>query len=169
MLKKVIYALLIPVLIAGVLFLFLRKRQPPIDRIILITIDTLRADHLGCYGYPRDTSPFIDSLAKRGILFQKALCPMATTSPSHVSIFTSLYPIQHNVLKNGHKLSDEFVTLAELLREINYKTAGIVSTGAHFKPGNIDQGFEYFNNMPEEYQGKYRVAEKNNRCCNSVA
>jgi len=66
--------------------------------IVLITIDTLRADHLSCYGYERETSPHIDSIAKQGILFKNVIAPSSWTAPSMVSLFTSTYPINHGVI-----------------------------------------------------------------------
>lgn len=114
-----------------------------VDRIILVTLDTLRADHLGCYGYIRNTSPFIDSLAKEGIQFQRAFAAMGMTAPSHASLFTSLYPIQHRLLWNGLQLDEGFTTLAEVLKGAGYKTAAFVSTGL-FVDGNMNQGFDVF-------------------------
>lgn len=117
----------------------------PPERIVLITIDTLRADHLSCYGYPRKTSPFIDSLAENGVRFRRLVASASLTAPTHASIFTSLYPMQHNLLRNGHKLDLSFTTMAELLSSAGYQTAGFVSTDMHFKVGNMDQGFKVFN------------------------
>lgn len=65
------------------------------DRIVLVTIDTLRADHVGFEGYPLPITPFLDSLAERGVVFGQAMAQAPTTGPSHASIFTGLYPIQH--------------------------------------------------------------------------
>lgn len=115
-----------------------------LDRIYLIIIDTLRADHLGCYGYPRNTSPFIDSLAKEGILFEKAYSQSSSTCPSHASIFTGLYPFQHRVLANGYVLDDSYTTLAEILRDNGFKTAAFASTDRHFRVTNINQGFDFY-------------------------
>ena len=67
--------------------------------IVLVTLDTVRADHLGCYGYPRDTTRFIDWIAAHGVRFDRAISQMATTVPSHASLFTSRYPLQHGVRK----------------------------------------------------------------------
>ncbi len=128
---------------------------PVPKRIIVVTIDTLRADHVGRYGYPRPTSPFLDSLARQGIVFTEALAPMPTTSPSHASIFTGLYPIQHNVLKNGFKLDKKFVTLAETLKPKGFRTAAVVSTDRHFACADIDQGFDIFDE-PVLKTRKYR-------------
>ncbi len=124
-----------------------RGRIPSPSTIVLVTIDTLRADHLGCYGYPRPTSPFLDGLAREGILFTHAFAPISTTSPSHASLFTSLYPLQHGVRKNGQVLADSFVTLAEALRGQGFVTAAFVSTDVHFGPGNMAQGFDHFDEI----------------------
>ena len=128
----------------------------PLERIVLVTIDTLRADHLGCYGYPRDTSPFLDRLADQGVRFEHAFASMATTVPSHASIFTSRYPLQLGVLKNGDRLSDDATTLAEILRDLGFTTAGFVGPPRHFSSGNLAQGFDTFNE--HIYARPYRQA-----------
>jgi arylsulfatase A-like enzyme len=133
--------------------------KPDRPNLILITLDTLRADHLGSYGYPRNTSPFIDTLASKGVIFTKGFGSMATTSPSHASILTSLYPIQHNVRKNGHILDDSFLTMAEFLSAMGYETAAFVSTNIHFKVGNMSQGFDLFDEPPRTTR-EYRVADQ---------
>jgi len=125
------------------------KAPVQLQRVILITIDTLRADHFGVYGYPRPTSPFIDRLAQNSVLFQKAFASIPSTTPSHASIMTSLHPITHKVLKNGHKLDKSFLTLAEIFKEMNFKTAAFASTNTHFKVGNLDQGFDFFDEPPK--------------------
>ena len=68
--------------------------------VVIITVDTLRADHLGCYGYFRETSPHIDALARESLVFESCLAPMATTLPTHTSLFTATWPIEHGVLAN---------------------------------------------------------------------
>ena len=124
--------------------------------IILITIDTLRADHLGCYGYPRNTSPFIDHLAKNGILFQNAFASSSHTAPSHASIFTSLHPVQHRLLVNGARLHDSAFTMAEMFQDLGYETAGFCSVGFL---SNMRQGFDIFDN--EKYKKvQYRQAHQ---------
>ncbi|MHC4220645.1 MAG: sulfatase, partial [Planctomycetota bacterium] len=131
------------------------------DRILLITLDTLRADHLSCYGYPRRTSPFIDSIAAEGVRFTRAFAPMATTVPSHASMLTGLYPLQHGVLKNGNRLSDDVGTLPEILASAGFETAGFVSTNRHFADGNLHQGFRHFDEpAPEGLELQYRCAEQ---------
>jgi arylsulfatase A-like enzyme len=125
--------------------------------VLLITIDTLRADHLSCYGYPRATSPFIDTLASRGTLFENAYATSSWTAPAMASIFTGLYPRQHGVLHgfveakgriaNQETLSADFLTLAELLRDAGYTTFGVSSNGHMTDKTGFDQGFDHFTSM----------------------
>ena len=111
------------------------------QRLVLITVDTLRADHMSSFDYPIATTPFLDRLAAEGTLFTRAYAHSATTKPSHSSIFTSLYPVQHGVRNNGLVLDEEFETMAELLAAAGYTTAAFVSTDAPLG-GNVGQGFE---------------------------
>ena len=134
--------------------------EPPLDQIVLITIDTLRADHVGSYGYPRPTTPFLDRLAAEGVLFKRAFTSMATTTPALASILTSLYPIQTKLLNNGHLLRDEFNTMAELMRQRGYKTAAFVSQGRNFGPANMDQGFDHYDEPEDLGPRAYRPAEE---------
>ncbi len=122
---------------------------------ILITVDTLRADHLSCYGYTLLTSPNIDNLCKEGFLFTAARTPIPTTSPAHTSIMTSLYPHNHKVIVNLAPMSKDIKTLAEILKENGYKTAAIVSawplkTGAT----GLEKGFDSYDDaFTDSYRG----------------
>ncbi len=109
------------------------------DPVILVTIDTLRADHLGAYGYPRPTSPFLDELARRGVVFDRAVSACSHTAPSHASIMTSLQPLQHGLLKNGQALDPSLYTLAEMFRDAGYDTAAFTSVGFL---GELAPGFD---------------------------
>jgi arylsulfatase A-like enzyme len=112
--------------------------------IVLIVVDTLRADHLGAYGYPRDTSPAIDGMAARGVLFEAAWGAAPWTLPSIMSIMTSRYPSDHRVENDGLRLAEEIPTLAQLFAAAGYATGGFVShiyvTGAF----GFDRGFERY-------------------------
>jgi len=130
------------------------------DRIVFVSIDTLRADHLGAYGYPRRISSFIDELASRGTLFERAYASMSTTAPSHATMFTGLHPIQHGVRRNGDRLSDEASTLAERLAARGFSTAGFSGSRAHFRAGNLDQGFGYFEEPPDTPCLLYQPADQ---------
>ena len=112
--------------------------------ILFISIDTLRADHLGAYGYPRPTSPYIDHLAANGRVFGNVLVPLPATDPSHASLFTSLSPIQHGVLTNGMTLGPNLETIAEVLKSQGYFTMGAVSVAHMTRKFGFDQGFELF-------------------------
>ena len=121
--------------------------------IVLITIDTLRADHLSCYGYHRKTSPHIDKIAKEGICFTNAISTSSWTSPSMASIMTSLYPISHGVRRGFVKagktyeqetLSEGFHTLAEILKKYGYTTFGAVANILMTEELGFGQGFDYY-------------------------
>ncbi|MCX5701971.1 MAG: sulfatase [Candidatus Omnitrophica bacterium] len=124
--------------------------------VVLITIDTLRADHLGCYGYIRDTSPFIDSLAKKGVVFTRAFSSSSHTAPSHASLFTSLQPVQHLVLINGDTLDNSILTMAHMFKDVGYETAAFCGV-AFLK--EIKQGFTTFDcKKYKETVSDYRLA-----------
>ena len=121
--------------------------------IVLITIDALRADHLSCYGYDRKTSPNIDKIAEKGIIFQNAVAPSSWTAPSMVSLFTSVYPVNHEVVhgiggkwnpKKQEVFSAELITLAEILRNQGYTTFGVASNLHLSRKLGFGQGFDYF-------------------------
>ncbi|HLF57840.1 MAG TPA: sulfatase [Thermoanaerobaculia bacterium] len=99
---------------------------PP--NLVLISIDTLRADHLSAYGYPRATSPNIDRLASEGVVFERAWSPANWTLPAHVSMLTGLYPHEHRVERFQEALHKDVETLPEALAPLGYRSAGVVST-----------------------------------------
>ncbi len=112
--------------------------------ILLITLDTTRADHLGSYGYPRAKTPSLDDLAREGIRFARAYCPAPVTLPSHISILSGLYPIAHGVRNNGHHLRPGIRTLAEILKGRGYATAAFVSSFSVDSRFGIDRGFDVY-------------------------
>ena len=112
--------------------------------IVLISIDDLRADHLGCYGYSRHTSPNIDSFAKRNTLFKNCYVHEPWTLTSHISMLTSLYPITHGV-DRSHPLDQAIVTLTETLESEGYMALGFVSAGAWTRAAfGLGQGFKIY-------------------------
>ncbi|TKJ31069.1 hypothetical protein CEE39_07610 [bacterium (candidate division B38) B3_B38] len=113
--------------------------------IILISLDALRKDHLGCYGYSRDTSPNIDKIAAQGILFQNAISQSSWTLPSHASLLTSKYPSFHGATSSLDKLTSENITLSEILREKGYTTICFTESGWLNPAFGLDQGFDVFN------------------------
>ena len=116
--------------------------------IVLIGIDALRADHLGCYAYNKETSPNIDNLAKKGITFENAFSCINTTDPSFTTILSGKYPISHGIINHGKKVTNSMLQnfykqeirfLSEILRDNGYKTFGIDWLGRWHK-----KGFEYY-------------------------
>ena len=120
--------------------------RPP--NIIVILVDTLRADHLGCYGYARPTSPFLDSLAARAVFFESCSAVAPRTEPSVASLFTSLYPSRHGAVNSltvrdqKQVLPERVVTLAEMFRANGYGTAAVLTNGNASARFGYAQGFE---------------------------
>ncbi len=115
--------------------------RPP--HIILISVDTLRWDYLGAYGYPEpEISPTINWLAKQGTLFEQAVTTAGTTIPSHGSMLTGLYPRQHGARSNKHGLNPEAVTLAAELSASGYQTGAFASVRFLAKIGKLNRGFQ---------------------------
>lgn len=117
--------------------------------IILICVDTLRADHLGCYGYFRDTSPNIDNFAKGGILFEQAISQATDSLASHASIFTSQYAAVHGVCF-FNKPTDIGITLPEILKMRGYETAAFTGRGNVRAAFGLSEGFDIFNDLSLE-------------------
>jgi len=113
--------------------------------ILLITLDTTRADRLGCYGYPQAKTPYLDGLAKEGIRFARVYCPAPVTLPSHISIFSGLYPVTHGVRNNGHHLPSGIKTLAQILKGRGYATSAFVSSFSVDSRFGLDRGFDVYN------------------------
>jgi len=121
--------------------------------IVLITIDTLRRDHLGCYGYFRDTSPNLDAFAAEGVLFERAVSAMATTLPSHLSLLTGLYPHQHGIEANRSGAQGPFepgpgrTSAAVLLRAAGYRTAAFTSAAPVCRATGVLVGFDHLDDV----------------------
>lgn len=115
---------------------------PP--NLLLVTIDTLRADHCSAYGYARPTTPTLARLAAEGVLFEQAYAPIPVTGPSHTSLMTGLYPRATGVVANGHVLGASRPTLAELLRARGYATAAVVSAFPLDRRFGLARGFEHY-------------------------
>lgn len=112
--------------------------------IILITIDSLRADHVSCLGYDRNTTPNFDAFAQNNILFTNAFATSGWMLPTHASIFTSLYPKDHNTAHISHTLGDQHHTLAEILHENGYYCAGFCCNPRISRNYGFAQGFDIF-------------------------
>lgn len=140
-------------------------RPPAKPNIVLITLDTLRADHLGCYGYTRDTSPRIDAFAGRATLYTRSRAVAPWTIPTHASLFTGKLPFEHGAhtfkvarpRNNVNPLARRHLTLAEALQSEGYETGAFVANWAYMSTRwQLDQGFT-------TYHHEYAYAGKLNR------
>lgn len=128
--------------------------DPP--SIVLITIDTLRADHLSTYGYFRETSPVLDEFAREAMTLENALTTMATTLPAHVSLMTSTRTTTHGLKGNFHRLAAEqdddkkLRTVAEMLSDLGYQTAAFVSAAPVRAKTGLQRGFQTFDQPVEK-------------------
>jgi arylsulfatase A-like enzyme len=111
-------------------------------------MDTVRADHVSCYGYHRKTTPNIDTLAVKGVLFKKAFSAATWTPPSHASIFTGKYPFQHGTFGQNVRFKERY-SIATILQHHGYKTLGITDCGLISSITNFDKGFDIFINTSE--------------------
>jgi arylsulfatase A-like enzyme len=131
-----------------VLLLFCCGEAPGQLNVLIIAVDTLCADHLGCYGYDRDTSPNTDRLASGGVLCENCLSQAPWTLPSFATLFTSLFPTQHGATAVQSRVRDSFPTLAGILKEHGYATGAVVNAPA-LKPANgVARGFDFYNMTP---------------------
>lgn len=123
--------------------------------VILISIDTLRADHLQCYGHDKPTSPFIDTLAERGVRFAHVFAQASWTLPSHMSLLTSRYPASHGVETQGKSLPASITTLAQVFSRNGYSTAAFVSWIYVSEKFGFGRGFDAFTELlpPEDKRG----------------
>ena len=151
-------------LFAAIFSSFAPATTPPSKKvaqpdIFLITIDTLRADHVHCYGYDKVETPTLDALAADGIRFTEAFTPSPITNTSHTSILTGLLPSSHGVTDFAVPLSPEHATWAALLKKKGYHTAafiGAVILDAKTLAPGLDQGFDFYDNFPEHAETKER-------------
>jgi arylsulfatase A-like enzyme/Flp pilus assembly protein TadD len=134
--------------------------------VFLITIDTLRADHVHCYGYARVQTPALDSLADDGIRFAQAFTPSPITNTSHTTILTGLLPSTHGVTNFAVPLAATHATWATLLKNGGYHTAAFIGAvildSKSLAPG-LDRGFDFYDNFPEHAQTKSRFGRLERR------
>lgn len=127
--------------------------ERPRPDIILVSIDSLRADHVGSYGYPRETTPFMDRLASEGVRFENAISTTSWTLPSHAALFSGLYDSTHGLIADNQRLSQSVLTLAEVLRDGGYRTAGFFGGPFLHPTFGLDQGFDVYRNCMSSAAG----------------
>jgi len=124
--------------------------------LVLVTIDTLRADHVSAYGYARPTTPHLDALAAEGARFARAYAVSSTTLPSHATLFSSRYPDEHGVGKNGLTLPADVPLLAERLRAHGYETAAFVSSFVVERRFGLARGFDHYD---DDFRGAEHTSD----------
>jgi arylsulfatase A-like enzyme len=132
-----------PILIFALVGLTGCGKAPEVN-LLIMTIDTLRADHLSCYGYPKATSPRMDRFASDGVLFEHVVCQSSQTLPSHASIFTGVNPRSHLAISHESPVGQDITTLAEILKDRGYETGAFISSHALDSEYGLDQGFDTY-------------------------
>jgi arylsulfatase A-like enzyme len=159
--KRTSFLLILAAIVAAIAagLFFLGKQTPVRPNIVVIVIDTLRADHLPIYGYPHPTAPFLGRLEQESIVFDRVYSTSSWTSPATASLFTSLYPTQHGVTtgmvatRRAQRLDptvtlnaipEEAVTLPEMMQRAGYRTFGVADNWNISADEGFDQGFDAF-------------------------
>jgi arylsulfatase A-like enzyme len=122
--------------------------RPTRPNVVVYLVDTLRSDHLGVYGYERDTSPALDAFARDAVVFDRAYSPSAWTRPACASLLTGLNPQKHRAMTREDTLGAEVELLSEYLQALDYRTAGVVSNPNVIALWGFDQGFDWFEEVP---------------------
>ena len=132
-----------------------------IKHVILISIDTCRADRLGCYGYRYARTPNIDAFAEDSTLFENVVSTVPLTLPAHSSMMTGTIPPYHGVHDNlGYQLGESNITLAEILKEKGYATGAVIAAFVLDSRFGLDQGFDYYNDRFDEEYNTIGIAER---------
>lgn len=126
-----------------------RADLPPAKNLVVVLIDTLRADHLSCYGYTRPTSPRLDAFARDSVLFEQCMSPKPQTTPAVASLFTGLFPRSTGIVKTMTKLLPEFTTLAEVTKAAGFVNVGWSANAMITADFAFDQGFESLSFVPK--------------------
>ena len=124
-----------------------------LPNLVLITLDTYRADHLSFLGNDAVSTPSLDYFARKNVYFPNAVCPIPETAPSHASMLTGLHPLDHGVMDNASPLPQSADTIAEFLRDQGYSTAAFVSAYSLDRDLDLDQGFEVYD---DDFDGRVR-------------
>ena len=165
--KKCLLLMMPVILLAGAgIWFVLRQRcsAPPIRHVVLISIDTCRADHLSCYGYARPTTPHIDALAEQSFLFSNTMTPIPLTLPAHASMLTGTIPPQHGKRDNMDVyFGPSHVTLAALLKAKGYRTGAFVGSQILNRRFGLDRGFDTYDDRFAQQDESERRAEEVNR------
>jgi len=137
-------AVLVVIVLNAGLFIDGIANEPKGPNVVFVCIETLRSDHLGSYGYNRNTSPFIDQLAEESVIFERAYATSSWTLPSVHSMMTSLYQSSHGVINENHRLDPSFNTFAELMKNRGYQTSGFIAAPFLETFYGFNQGYDLY-------------------------
>ena len=138
--------------------------------LILLTVDTLRADALGAYGYEHDVSPRLDALAETGVLFEDAQTVIGKTGPAFASLFSSLYPPTHGARRNGVAMRDDVPVLAEQLQAAGYETAAFISNWTlRTRLAAVHRGFDHYDETFDQKRNAFGAVERTAESITSAA
>jgi choline-sulfatase len=153
--------LLALLILLGPSLLSCAKPSPTIRNVLLVSIDTLRADHLSASGFPRPTTPNIDTVAREGVLFKNVHSPVPMTLPAHVSMLTGTLPPTHGLRDNlQNRLPEASLTLAEMLKPKGFATGAIVSTFVLDRRFGTSQGFDSYD---DRFQAVHKIGDLGER------
>ncbi len=137
------------------------KPRPAIRNVVLISIDTLRADRVSAYGFPRPTTPNIDAVAREGVLFRNVHTPVPMTLPAHVSMLTGTLPPTHGLRDNLlRRLPEGSLTLAEMLKAKGFTTGAVVSSFVLDRRFGTSQGFDSYD---DRFQAVHKIGDLSER------
>ncbi len=152
--KKKLWIIL-PLLLAASAFFFLLRKggSHAAWNVLIITMDTTRADHIGAYGYQAAQTPNLDRLARQGVMFENSYSCVPLTLPSHSAFFTGRYPIANNVRNNGsYLLPEKEITLAEVLRDHGFDTRAVVASFVLLSKFGVNQGFSLYDDSLDTHE-----------------
>ncbi len=133
--------------------------KSPARHVIIISLDTTRPDHIGCYGNPWISTPYLDRLAAESILFTQYMTVVPTTLPSHTSLFTGTFPHNHGNPQNGYMVNNKNVMLTEILKSTGFQTLGFIGSFALDSRFDFAQGFDHYDQTYERFVGEGKLTE----------
>lgn len=155
--KKIRSILCISLILLGVFITTAHIIELKKPDVVLITFDAMRADHLGCYGYLKDTSPFLDYFSRSALVFTNSIAQSATTVPALAALFTSHFSFLDGVVGKEYALGNKYLTLATFLKSKGYDTFAILGHRYVKNKFGFSQGFDYFDDSFGEYRNSNEI------------
>ena len=159
--KGVLFAVLVIAIAMAGLFYVSTMSSPKIRNVVLISMDTTRADHLSCYGVYKNVTPNIDALAKEAVLFKNTYSPIPLTLPAHSSMMTGRIPPAHGIHDNlKYQLNDKNLTLAEILKDNDFITVAVISAFILDSRFGLEQGFDTYDDSFDEELENSNISQR---------